>query len=86
MFCYRFYIYPILICSQLFSISIIVKRSSNSISYSTNNGLSAGYTQTTTMWNANITKDFFKDKRAQIKIQLYDILGLRITATPHMLG
>jgi hypothetical protein len=31
------------------------------------------------MWNANITKDFFKDKRAQIKIQLYDILGQAVS-------
>jgi hypothetical protein len=54
-------------------------RVASDISYSTNNGLSAGYTQTTTMWNANITKDFFKDKRAQIRIQLYDILGQAVS-------
>ena len=54
-------------------------RLASDISYSTNNGLSAGFNQNTTMWNANITKDFFKDKRAQIKIQLYDILGQAVS-------
>ena len=50
-------------------------RLASDISYATNNGLSAGYNQNTTIWNGNITKDFFKDKRAQIKVQVYDILG-----------
>ena len=54
-------------------------RLASDVSYSTNNGLSAGFNQNTTMWNANITKDFFKDKRAQIKIQLYDILGQAVS-------
>jgi len=54
-------------------------RLASDISYSTNNGMSTGYSQTTTMWNANITKDFFKDKRAQIRIQLYDILGQAVS-------
>ncbi|MDP4292206.1 MAG: outer membrane beta-barrel protein, partial [Bacteroidota bacterium] len=48
-------------------------------SYTTNNGLSAGYNQNTILWNGNITKDFFKDKRAQIKVQLYDILGQNVS-------
>jgi hypothetical protein len=50
-------------------------RLASDVSYTTNNGLSTGFNKTTTLWNANITKDFFKDKRAQIRIQLYDILG-----------
>ena len=54
-------------------------RLASDVSYTTNNGLSAGFNQNTTMWNANITKDFFKDKRAQIKIQLYDILGQAVS-------
>jgi len=54
-------------------------RLASDVSYTTNNGLSAGFNQNTTLWNANITKDFFKDKRAQIKIQLYDILGQAVS-------
>jgi len=50
-------------------------RLASDISYTTNNGLSTGFNQNTTLWNGNIVKDFFKDKRAQIKIQVYDILG-----------
>jgi hypothetical protein len=50
-------------------------RLASDISYTTNNGLSSGYNQNTVLWNGNFTKDFFKDKRAQIKIQVYDILG-----------
>lgn len=54
-------------------------RLASDVSYTTNNGLSTGFNQNTTLWNANITKDFFKDKRAQIKIQLYDILGQAVS-------
>jgi len=49
------------------------------ISYTTNNGLSTGYNSNTTIWNGSITKDFFKDKRAQIKIQCNDILGQNVS-------
>jgi uncharacterized membrane protein YgcG len=54
-------------------------RLASDVSYTTNNGLSTGYNQNTILWNANITKDFFKDKRAQIKIQLWDILGQNVS-------
>jgi len=54
-------------------------RLASDVSYTTNKGLSTGFNQNTTLWNANITKDFFKDKRAQIKIQLYDILGQAVS-------
>ena len=54
-------------------------RLASDVSYSTNNGLSAGFNQNTIMWNGNITQDFFKDKRAQIKVQMYDILGQNVS-------
>ena len=50
-------------------------RVASDVSYTTNNGLSTGYNQNTILWNGSLTKDFFKDKRAQIKVQMYDILG-----------
>ena len=65
-------------------------RLASDVSFSTNNGMSTGYNQNTTLWNANITQDFFKDKRAQIRIQLYDILGeavsIRHTTTENYIG
>ena len=50
-------------------------RVASDVSYTTNNGLSTGYNQNTILWNGSLTQDFFKDKRAQIKVQMYDILG-----------
>ena len=54
-------------------------RVASDVSYTTNNGLSAGFNQNTIIWNGSITQDFFKDKRAQIKVQLYDILGQNVS-------
>jgi hypothetical protein len=54
-------------------------RVASDVSYTTNNGLSAGFNQNTILWNGSLTQDFFKDKRAQIKVQLYDILGQNVS-------
>jgi len=54
-------------------------RLASDVSYTTNKGLSTGFNQNTTLWNGSLTQDFFKDKRAQIKIQLYDILGQAVS-------
>ncbi len=44
------------------------------IQYNTNTGYGSGYDITTTNWNAFISKQFFKNKKAQLKFQVYDIL------------
>lgn len=44
------------------------------IQYNTNSGYGAGYDLTTTNWNAFISKQLFKNKKGQIKFQVYDIL------------
>lgn len=44
------------------------------IQYTTNNGYGSGYNITTTNWNAFISKQLFKNKKGQLKFQVYDIL------------
>lgn len=44
------------------------------IQYTANGGYGAGYDITTTNWNAFISKQFFKNKKGQLKFQVYDIL------------
>jgi hypothetical protein len=44
------------------------------IQYTANSGYGAGYDITSTNWNAFVSKQLFKNKKAQIKFQVYDIL------------
>jgi hypothetical protein len=44
------------------------------IQYTANKGYGSGYNITTTNWNAFISKQIFKNKKGQIKLQVYDIL------------
>ena len=39
-----------------------------------NTGLGSGYNKNYALWNASLAQDFLKNKRAQIKLQIYDIL------------
>jgi len=43
--------------------------------YSVNNGLSAGYNSNIPLWNASLAKGFMKNKRAEIKLSISDILN-----------
>ena len=43
--------------------------------YSVNNGLSAGYNSNIPLWNASLAKGFMKNKRAEIKLSILDILN-----------
>ena len=42
--------------------------------YNMNTGYGSGYNKNYALWNASISKDMFKNKRAQIKAQIFDIL------------
>ena len=42
--------------------------------YNLNTGYGNGYNKNYALWNASISKDMLKNKRAQIKFQIYDIL------------
>jgi len=44
------------------------------ITYTTNKGYGEGYNISSTMWNAFISKQLFKNKKGQLKFQVYDIL------------
>ena len=47
---------------------------SNDISYQSFRGLSSGFNQEFTLWNASIGKKFAKGKAAELRITVYDIL------------
>ena len=42
--------------------------------FNVNTGLGSGYNKNYALWNASLAQDFLKNKRAQIKLQIYDIL------------
>jgi len=42
--------------------------------YNLNSGYGNGYNKNYALWNASISKDLFKNRRAQIKGQIFDIL------------
>jgi len=42
--------------------------------YNINTGYGTGYNKNYALWNASFTKDFLKNKRAQLKFQIFDIL------------
>jgi uncharacterized membrane protein YgcG len=42
--------------------------------FNVNTGLGSGYNKNYALWNASVAKDFLKNKRAQFKFQIYDIL------------
>jgi hypothetical protein len=42
--------------------------------YNMNTGYGNGYNKNYALWNAAVTKDMLKNKRAQVKFQIYDIL------------
>jgi hypothetical protein len=42
--------------------------------YNINTGYGTGYNKNYALWNASIAQDFLKNKRAQLKFQVYDIL------------
>lgn len=44
------------------------------ITYTTNKGYGEGYNISSTMWNAFVSKQIFKNKKGQLKFQVYDIL------------
>ena len=46
--------------------------------YTTRNGLSAGYNLDAFLWNAGIAKQIFKNKKGELRLQVYDILNRNI--------
>lgn len=44
------------------------------ITHTTNKGYSEGYNISSTIWNAFVSKQIFKNKKGQLKFQVYDIL------------
>ena len=42
--------------------------------FNVNTGLGSGYNKNYALWNASVAKDFLKNKRAQFKFQIYDLL------------
>ena len=42
--------------------------------YNMNTGYGSGYNKNYALWNAAVTKELLKNKRAQVKFQIYDIL------------
>ncbi|MDR1810067.1 MAG: outer membrane beta-barrel family protein, partial [Prevotella sp.] len=51
---------------------------SSDITYTGNSGLSAGYNKNEVMWNAEIGKQFLKQNRGSLRLQLTDILQQRL--------
>lgn len=47
---------------------------STDLDYYINSGRSAGYNQTVPMWNASISKQFLKNRAAEIKFSVFDIM------------
>jgi hypothetical protein len=47
---------------------------SNDLSYQSYQGLSGGFNQTFTLWNASVGKKFMKNKVAEFKLTVFDIL------------
>lgn len=47
------------------------------INYSANSGYSEGYNQKEWLWNASVSKQFMKGKKATVKVDVYDILNQR---------
>jgi hypothetical protein len=50
----------------------------NEFSYSINTGRSQGYNKNVALWNAAITKGFFKYQRATLKLSVFDLLNQNI--------
>lgn len=47
----------------------------NDIDYTLNTGRAAGYNPKILLWNANITKSVFKNKKGEFKLNVYDLLN-----------
>jgi hypothetical protein len=47
----------------------------NDIDYTLNTGRAAGFNPKILLWNANITKSVFKNKKGEIKLNVYDLLN-----------
>jgi len=48
------------------------------VDYSTRSGLTQGYNQNAVLWNAGIAKQVFKNKKGEVRLQVYDILNQNI--------
>jgi len=47
----------------------------NKFTYSINSGLSSGYNSSVPLWNASLAKSFMKNKRAEVKLSVADLLN-----------
>ncbi|MEP6746739.1 MAG: TonB-dependent receptor [Bacteroidota bacterium] len=48
------------------------------VDYTTRSGLSQGYDVSAVLWNAGIAKQVFKNKKGELRLQVYDILSQNI--------
>ncbi|HTE09896.1 MAG TPA: outer membrane beta-barrel protein [Chitinophagaceae bacterium] len=48
------------------------------VDYTTRSGLAQGYNLTAVLWNAGIAKQVFKNKKGELRFQVYDILNQNI--------
>jgi hypothetical protein len=54
---------------------------STDFDYIFNTGRSSGYNQNYAIWNASFAREFFKNKRGELKISVFDILDKKVNVT-----